>query len=51
MERDYLAAVLANTQGNKTEAARILGIERKTLARKLRPAGAGDVDEGEGGEP
>jgi DNA-binding NtrC family response regulator len=36
LERNYLLAVLGHTAGNKTEAARILGIERKTLARKLR---------------
>lgn len=35
MERNYILSVLAHTRGNKTEAARILGIERKTLARKL----------------
>jgi len=34
-ERCYLAAVLAWAGGNKSEAARVLGIERKTLARKL----------------
>ena len=39
MERIYLLSVLSHTGGNKTEAARILGIERKTLARKLRRDG------------
>jgi DNA-binding NtrC family response regulator len=38
MERLYLLAVLQHTGGNKTEAAQILGIERKTLARKLKRA-------------
>ena len=36
MERRYLDAVLAHTGGNKSEAARRLGIGRNTLARKLR---------------
>ncbi|MBI1753852.1 MAG: sigma-54-dependent Fis family transcriptional regulator [Acidobacteria bacterium] len=51
MERMYLLAVLAHTGGNKTEAAAILGIERKTLARKLRRTEGGEVDDPEGGEP
>jgi DNA-binding NtrC family response regulator len=38
-ERDHLQRVLAATGGNRTAAARILGIERKTLARKLRRLG------------
>ncbi len=45
MERIYILSVLAHTGGNKTEAARILGIERKTLARKLRrPEGSDTKD-------
>ncbi len=47
MERMYLLSVLAHTGGNKTEAARILGIERKTLARKLRRTEGGDADDPE----
>ncbi len=35
VERRYILHVLAAVQGNKTAAARILGIERKTLYRKL----------------
>jgi DNA-binding NtrC family response regulator len=50
MERTYILSVLTHTKGNKTEAARILGIERKTLARKLRRADGGDMDDLEGGE-
>ena len=50
MERNYLLTVLSHTQGNKTEAARILGIERKTLARKLRRTEAGDREDPEGGD-
>ena len=35
LERDYIGRILENTQGNKTEAARILGVDRTTLYRKL----------------
>jgi len=35
-ERRHILSVLESTGGNKSEAARILGIERKTLARKLK---------------
>jgi DNA-binding NtrC family response regulator len=35
LEREYIDRVLKSTQGNKTEAARILGVDRTTLYRKL----------------
>ena len=35
VELDYIQKVLNNVGGNKTEAARILGIDRKTLRSKL----------------
>lgn len=35
LERDYIQAVLDSVNGNKTEAASILHIDRKTLYRKL----------------
>lgn len=35
IERRYIMHVLATVGGNKTTAARVLGIERKTLYRKL----------------
>ncbi len=35
VERRYILHVLSSVAGNKTAAARILGIERKTLYRKL----------------
>lgn len=35
-ERRHIAAVLKATAGNQTQAAFILGIERKTLARKIK---------------
>jgi two-component system response regulator HydG len=36
VEREYIDNVLAVVNGNKTEAARILGITRKTLREKLK---------------
>lgn len=36
VERDYIARVLAHTGGGKQEAARILGIHRKTLLEKRK---------------
>jgi DNA-binding NtrC family response regulator len=47
-EREHLAKVLAATGGNRSAAARILGIERKTLTRKLRRLGI-DLDGDSGG--
>jgi DNA-binding NtrC family response regulator len=35
LEREYIGRVLDNVNGNKTEAARILGVDRTTLYRKL----------------
>jgi two-component system response regulator HydG len=35
VERRYVERVVEATQGNKSEAARILGLDRKTLQRKL----------------
>jgi DNA-binding protein Fis len=35
MENDYIKKVLELTGNNKSEAARILGIDRKTLRSKL----------------
>ena len=36
IERRYIEFVLEKTGGNKTEAAKILGLDRKTLYRKLK---------------
>ena len=36
MERRYIAHVLTASGGNQTQAARILGVDRKTLYRKLK---------------
>jgi DNA-binding NtrC family response regulator len=38
-ERRHIVAVLKATSGNQTQAAFILGIERKTLARKIKRLG------------
>jgi len=39
VEAEYIACVLASVGQNKTRAAEILGIDRKTLRHKLRNAG------------
>lgn len=38
-ERDHILSVLKLTQGNRARAARILGISRKTLWKKLKHLG------------
>jgi hypothetical protein len=40
MEKRHILRVLASTGGNKTRAARILGIDTKTLYNKLKAYGA-----------
>ena len=42
VEAEHIRNVLASVRGNKTEAGRILGIDRKTLRRKLAGMGLGD---------
>jgi len=37
MERRYVRQVLASMNGNKTHAARVLGIDRRSLYRRLAP--------------
>jgi two-component system response regulator HydG len=37
LEEEYIAWVLERTQGNKTRAAEILGIDPSTLHRRMRP--------------
>ncbi|WP_020677572.1 sigma-54-dependent transcriptional regulator [Geopsychrobacter electrodiphilus] len=37
VEARYLAQIMEETEGNRTLAAKILGIDRKTLYRKLNP--------------
>jgi two-component system response regulator HydG len=50
LEREYIKRVLAAEGGNKTRAAQRLGLDRKTLYRKLEEyAATGAADrEGEG---
>ena len=45
MERRYILHVMQTVGGNKTLAARVLGVDRKTLHRKLHLYGAADRDE------
>jgi len=41
VEAEYIRNVLSSVNGNKTRAARILGIDRKTLREKLKRYGEG----------
>ncbi len=36
LEREYIAGVLEQIDGNKSKAAQVLGMDRKTLYRKLQ---------------
>jgi DNA-binding NtrC family response regulator len=52
LERDYIMKVLAAESGNKTRAAQRLGLDRKTLYRKLEEyAAAGGIGGGSGSGP
>jgi two-component system, NtrC family, response regulator AtoC len=42
MEQTYIGEALRRTKGNRTEAAQLLGISRRTLQRKLKEAGFHD---------
>ncbi|MGN6110790.1 MAG: sigma-54-dependent transcriptional regulator [Kofleriaceae bacterium] len=44
MERRYVRQVLASVGGNKTHAARILGIDRRSLYRRLEPTAGGPIE-------
>ena len=44
VDRRYILHVLESVGGNRTLAARTLGLDRKTLYRKLRQYGAMDAD-------
>lgn len=43
VEREHICNVLAAVDGNRTEAARILGIDRKTIRQRLRDYGLDDA--------
>ena len=43
IQQRYIRYVLDRTNGNKTEAAKILGLDRKTLYRKLKEQSNGDL--------
>jgi Nif-specific regulatory protein len=45
MEKAHVMAVLERAKGNRTQAAKWLGIGRNTLGRKLKGWGLSDVDE------
>src|SRR6185437_11605486 len=51
MERRYVRQVLNAVGGNKTHAARILGIDRRSLYRRLEEPRADRKDEGPGATP
>ena len=36
MEAEYIRNVISNVKGNKTRAAEVLGIDRKTLREKMK---------------
>jgi hypothetical protein len=42
IERRYILRVLETVRGNRTAAAHALGLDRKTLYRKLKSYGVGD---------
>ena len=43
MERRYVRQVLASVSGNKTHAARVLGIDRRSLYRRLEAPRTGET--------
>ncbi|GAC1537567.1 MAG: sigma-54 dependent transcriptional regulator [Polyangiales bacterium] len=49
VERRYVLRVVEAVGGNRSHAARILGLDRKTLRRKLERYGLGDPDEDDKG--
>jgi two-component system NtrC family response regulator len=44
LERRYITEVLRQTEGNRSRAAEVLGVDRKTLYRKLQEYERAEVD-------
>ncbi len=44
IETEHIRLVLMDCKGNKSQAARVLGIDRKTLREKLKSLGLSDTD-------
>ena len=44
VERDLVLETLANTEGNRTEAARLLGVSIRTLRNKISAYAADGID-------
>jgi DNA-binding NtrC family response regulator len=51
LEREAIEACLSECGGNRTRAARMLGISRESLRRKLKPLGSDAGETGEADEP
>ncbi len=49
MERRYIQQLLSRHKGNQSQVARVLGINRRTLYRKLRNVGLGVEEQSRGG--
>ena len=48
LEHEYILRVMKEEGGNKTRAAQRLGLDRKTLYRKLEEAGRAATEDGDG---
>jgi len=51
LEKDLLGQAMERTAGNKSAAARLLGLTRRTLGYRLEKHGLGESDAAEGGSP